>query len=277
MQTPALGKVIADRWMAAEKSVRETAMHYRDKGEEFITELLNGDLEQEFQKASNSRLVEQAFLRDLEDAFPSVTGESLSKVALGLIATVSFHPRHIEAKTGGDLGVKVVRPNVQMSTFDEHLTIDHDSQRGLLCQAKIFRRKSRWGALTPNQLRKLPEKTAYSSLLLYRYADQEAKRRDLQPFAWQLTREATVEEIQSWLASDSFPQLSNSRVIFQELTGGTIGTGDKVVIDRDIAPSGLRESLVITIRCKDGDDPGNRVSVKHIATVHEKPLVLLQR
>lgn len=277
MQTPALGNLIADCWMSAEKGVRETAWQYPDKGEEFITDLLNSDLEREFQKASNNRLVEQAFLRDLEDAFPSITNESLSKVALGLIATVSFHPRHVEAKTGGDLGIKIVRPNVQMSTFDKYLTIDHDRQRGLLCQAKIFRRKSQWGPLTRNQLKRLPEKTAYSSLLLYRYADQEAKRRDLQPFAWQLTREATVEEIQSWLASDRFPQLSDSRAVFQKLMGGTIGTGDKAVIDRDIAPSGLRESLVITIRWRDGDDPGDRVTVKHISAVHEKPLVMQQR
>jgi len=277
MQTPALGKLIADCWMNAENTVRETARGYRDKGEEFITDLLNSDLEREFQKVSENRFVEKAFLSDLKKAFPLITGESLSNVALGLIATVSFHPKHVEGKTGGDLGIVVVPPQAQMSPFDEHLTIDRDHRRGLLCQAKIFGHKSKWGRLKPKQLKVLPGKTAYSSLLLYRYADQEAKRRDLQPFAWQLMREATVEEIQNWLASDSFPQLSDSRVIFRDLMGDKIGTGDKVVIDRDIAPSGLRDSLVITIRWKDGRYPGDRVSVKGISAVREKQQVVLQR
>jgi hypothetical protein len=276
MQTPALGKIIADCWMNAENSVRHAAKRYRDKGEEFITELLNSELEREFQKASDSRFVEKAFLTDLKKAFPLITGESLSNVALGLIATVSFHPKHVEGKTGGDLGLVVVRPHVQMFPFDKHLTIDRDHRRGLLCQAKIFGNKSKWGPLTPKQLELLPGKIDYSSLLLYRYADQRAKRCDLLPFAWQLTRAATIEEIKGWLASGYFPGLSDSRVIFQSLIRDKIGTGDKVVIDRDVAPSGLRDSLVITIRWKDGRDPGDRVSVKHTTTVREKQLVMLR-
>ena len=52
------------------------------------------------------------------------------------------HPKRVEAKTGGDLGIAVVRPNVQMSRFDEVLTIDHDHRRGLLCQAKVFGRET---------------------------------------------------------------------------------------------------------------------------------------
>jgi hypothetical protein len=126
-------------------------------------------------------------------------------------------------------------------------------------------------------LETLPGKTDYSSLLLYRYADQEAARRDLQPFAWQLTRDATVEQIQNWLACDSFPQLSASRVIFQGLMGDKIGTGDKVLIDRDVAPSGSRESLMITIRWKDGRDPDVRVPVKHTSAIREKRQVMLRR
>ncbi len=150
MQTPGLGKLIANCWMDAENSVRETAREHWDKGEEFITELLNSSLEGEFRQVSENRFVEKVFLSNLKKAFPLITRESLSNVALGLIAPVSFHSKHVEAKTGADLGIVVVRPDVQMSRFDKHLTIDHDNWRGLLCQAKIFGRKSQWGPLDSN-------------------------------------------------------------------------------------------------------------------------------
>jgi hypothetical protein len=110
------------------------------------------------------------------------------------------------------------------------------------------------GSLKPNQKKNLAGKTDYSTLLLYRYADQETERRNLQPFSWQLTREATVDQIQNWLVSDSFPQLSDSRTIFQRLVEDQIGTGDKVLLNRDEAPLRLRESLVITIHWKDDSD-----------------------
>jgi hypothetical protein len=139
-------KLIADCWINAENAVRERVKErHDDEDEEFITKLLRGELKFEFNKASDNRFVEKAFLRDLKKAFPLIRGESLSNVALGLIATVSFHPKHVEAKTGGDLGIVVIRPDVQMSRFDKHLTIDRDHRRGLLCQAKIIGHKSHWG------------------------------------------------------------------------------------------------------------------------------------
>src|ERR1022692_937396 len=64
MKTPALAELIADCWIKAENDVRKTVARYRDKGEEVITTLLNSDLEREFQKASENRFVEKAFLSD---------------------------------------------------------------------------------------------------------------------------------------------------------------------------------------------------------------------
>ena len=100
-------------------------------------------------------------------------------------------------------GIVVVRPGVQtVRLAGPDRTIDQ-YRRGLLCQAKMFRRNSQWGGLTPRQRQVLPNKLNYLALLLYRYIDQNAERRILRPFDWQLAREATIEQIQSWLADAS--------------------------------------------------------------------------
>ena len=279
MRIPHVGKLIAGCWAAAEDGVREKVRAlYPDRDEEFITGLLHGELALNFDKVSRAGTVAKAFLSDLELVFPTITLDSLCRIAQGLIATVSFHPREIEGKTGGDLGIVVIRPDVQGMRFSgQYLTVDHDYRRGLLCQAKIFRRNSRWKGLSSNQQRTLLGKLSYFGLLLYRYADQEADRRNLKPFAWQLAHEATIQQIQSWFASDCFPDPLNSRQVIQALINGKIGTDDKELIGKDIAPR-LRRSLTITIRWKDGDDPGNRVRVQERpTTVHLKQEVVVRR
>ncbi len=278
MQIPALGRLLADCWIAAEEGVKEAVRErYRDRDEEFITGLLHGELGLNFDKASNEGSVAKAFLSDLKLMFPNITTESLSRIARGLIATVSFHPHEVERKTGGDLGIVVIRPDVQdMSFSGAYLTIDHDYRRGLLCQAKIFRRNSTWGGLTSSQSRTLSDKLDYFGLLLYRYSDQDCERRFLESFTWQLAREATVEEIQGWLVSGEFPQLLNSRQVIEALTKGKIGTDDDMLIDKHISPP-LRRSLTVTIRWKDGEDPGNGVRVEEHPTVHLKQQVALRR
>jgi len=176
------------------------------------------------------------------------------KIARDLIATVSFHDRNVEAKTGGDLGIVLVRPDVRL--IWPKLDSNHDYKRGLLCQAKMFQRNSRWGRLSQKQKQVLPDKLSYFALLLYRYDDQHGERRELAPFAWQLARDATVEQISHWLASDCFPELHDSQQILGALLRDQIGTDDKKLIENDIAPPLLRRSLVITIQWKDGRPPG---------------------
>jgi hypothetical protein len=272
MQTPMLAKLIGDCWTTAENAVRK-AIHekHHDVGEEFITTFLRGELRWALKDASDNRRVEKAFLDDLRKAFPgyeeertltSIPGEPLSTVARGLIATLSFHPKHVEGKTGGDLGIAVARPDVELNS--RMLRIHQRRRRGLLCQAKIFERNSRWGPLTCKQKEAFPRTADYSALLLYRYDDQEAQlRRELRPFSWKLTRNATVNTIKSWLKQDCFDQLLHSGQIFQGLMTDRIGTGDKERIDTDVAPP-LHESLaslVITIDWKDGRGPGPWVAV----------------
>jgi hypothetical protein len=117
----------------------------------------------------------------------------------------------------------------------------------------------------------------YSALLLYRYSDQDGARRELNPFAWQLTRESTIQEMQKWLQKDLFPDLWTSPAIFKRLMEGQIGTSDRRLIDEYVAPEGLRDSLVITIRWKDGADPGDRVRIRNRAAEHQEQHLIARR
>ena len=277
MRTRALGKLVADSWTAAEDGVREKIrVQYRDSDEEFITGLLRGELESSFDRVSRNGSVERAFLADLEASFVTIPTDSLSAIATGLIATVSFHPRHVEKKTGGDLGIVLAKPDVHES-YAGYLEIKSNAKRGLLCQAKVFGHDSRWGRLTQNQRKTLAGKMTYSALLSYRYSDQDGARRELNPFAWQVTRESTIQEMQKWLRADSFPDLWTSSAIFKRLMEGQIGTSDRRLIDEYVAPEGLRDSLVITIRWRDGADPGDRVRIKNRATEHQEQRLIARR
>jgi hypothetical protein len=262
----------------AEDSLRENVRRKSpDRDEESITDLFHSELEEEFAKVSGSGAVARAFLDDLKLVFPKVGIDDLrSKIARGLVATVSFHPHKIEEKTGGDLGIVLVRPDVQEARYGwSELTIDRDYKRGLLCQAKIFRRDSKWGGLTRSQKQTLPHKLKYFALLLYRYADQKGERRELNSFNWQLAVDATVEQVNQWLSADRFPNPQNSQQILGALVRDEIGTDDKEIIEREIAPP-LRPSLVIKIGWKDDKGPESvYVQQSSTATVSE-PLVQYQ-
>lgn len=277
MRTSALAKLVADSWAAGEDGVREKIRaQYRDSDEEFITGLLRGELEDVFDRVSRNGSVERAFLADLKTNFVRIRADLLSPIANGLIATVSFHPRHVEKKTGGDLGIVLAKPDVQ-EQYGEYLAIESNCKRGLLCQAKVFGHDSRWGRLTQNQKKMLSGKTGYWALLLYRYSDHDGSRRELSPFEWQLTRESTIEDIQKWLRADSFPNVWRSSPIFNSLMDAQIGTDDGRLIDQYVAPEGLRNSLVITIRWKDGADPGGRVLVSSRSSQQREHMLLARR
>lgn len=154
MRIPALGKLITKCWVTAEQSLRENVRRkFSDRDEEFITSLFHGELGVRFDKVSTNGSVEKAFLSDLKLAFPTVIDGSLSKIARGLIATVSFHDRDVEGKTGGDFGIVLVRPDLHRARYlGSTLTVEPEYRRGLLCQAKIFRRNSQWGELCPEKV-----------------------------------------------------------------------------------------------------------------------------
>jgi hypothetical protein len=277
LSIPNVGELIARCWTNAEEALRELVKtKYRDRDEEKITDLFQAELEGKLNQASQNGLVALAFLRDLRRAFPAISEWSLSSnVSRGLVATVSFHAREVEKKTGGDLGVVIVRPDVQWTGY--WLSKKNDYKRGLLCQAKIFQRNSRWRPIGAKQARALGGKLSYLSLLLYRYSDQDGQRRELAPFAWQLGRGATIRRINSWLASDDFPGSLNSYQILQRLASDQIGTDDPKVIARDITPP-QRPSLIIEVRWQDPYDPGDRIYVRQDSEeTHQQQNVVIAR
>jgi hypothetical protein len=274
MKIPALSKLISRCWRTAEEVLRQNVeKKFPDRDEEIITELFHAELEVECNKVSATGAVETAFLSDLRASFPEVPYARLSYIAHGLIATVNFHSRSVEETTGGDFGVVLIRPDVQHAAyFGSELTIERDYQRGLLCQAKIFRRNGTWGGLTSHQREILPAKLNYLAIVLYRYLDQSGERRQLAPFQWQLTSNANLNEIHGWLVSDEFPNLQESCRILEALARDHIGTDDKRVIAQFIAPP-LRPSLEIHIRWRDGDGPGDRVRISENNTAHRQQVV----
>jgi hypothetical protein len=254
MPIPHVGKVITECWVEAEQALRNhIKSNLGDRDEESVTELFHEKLAIELNRASISGCVATAYQKDLEQTFWQINSESLSDLAHGLIATVSFHDRKTEARTGGDLGIVVVRPDVHQGWGT--LTLDQDYRRGLLCQAKMFRRNSRWGPISAKQKNLLSKSLSYLSLLLYKYLDQKGERRALAPFQWQLAHDKTVEQMCEWLASDQFPELQSSEQILGKLLADEIGTDVKEFIERDIAPPELRPALVIKIGWKDGGPP----------------------
>lgn len=139
MSIPSVANLIVNCWIEAENKLRNLLKKkYWSKGEEFITELFHGELREIVTKAAKDGEVEAAFLKDLQSQFPELKYSScLENIAYGIEASTILHPRHIETKTGGDLGILLIRPSVARSFEGGALTIDHEYCRGLLCQAKL--------------------------------------------------------------------------------------------------------------------------------------------
>lgn len=259
MKIPAITSLICECWEEAEESVRKLlATRYLDEDEEFITKLFHGEFRVVVNEASETGRVREAFRKDVTAAFPQLRhSREMDRVGAGIRATTTLHPREVEAKTGGDLGIVLVRPNLMPRMYDQSIMIDTDHQRGLLCQAKIEQRSglhsSRiWGRLTANQKINLRHQLDYLALILYRYTD--SKRNDLAPFHWQICKGASIDSVQEWLYTSVFPSLMFSMDVISLLGNDEIGTDDKRIIREYICPE-VRPTLVIHIGWPPGDPP----------------------
>ena len=158
---------------------------------------------------------EQGFMKDLSQAFGCVVEHAvLTRIARGVKAKVTFHARHVEGKTGGDLGQVVCRPDLTLT--GSQLSIEHEHERGLLCQAKLKRRAgakrpSAWGAFTKKQCAVLGDRIPYLALLVYEYDAEE--REHLKPFQWQVCAGFGFEQLRGWVKSRLFPSLAGSACI----------------------------------------------------------------
>ena len=270
MRIPHTLLVLCDCWKEAEKRLAEEIGQYARIGEESITEWFHKHFKFVLIEASKDRLIEMAFLDDLNEAFPGlVDGAQLARLAHGLIADVTLHNRRKEGETGGDMGFMISRP--QISRLGDTLSVD-SYRRGLLCQAKLKDVKGKWRNLEGHgkrQMKALADKLEYLGLLLYSY--DEKTQYQLRPFLWQLCDTASsIEEVNHWLRQGNFPSLTDSRTVIQGVGAGKIGTDDGQVIDEIVVPDGNR-SLIIRIDWPEGSGPASVVQVsskaKRSATV----------
>lgn len=246
LQIPNTLGVLITGWALAEENLRYViAACYPGADEEFITQMFHGKYGAILSYASQCKNIENAFLQDLQEAFPELRQEP-QEIATGLIAEITLHKKATEKITGGDIGILIVRPHVHDD--GDYLKIS-DYRRGLLCQAKLKNQKGNWGRFTPRQVKVLPEKLSYLSLLLYSYTDDA--RRNLNPFQWQFCDRLKFSEIQDCLKTDKFTGLVTSDQIIANLGSGNVGTDNDDIIDSIISPSKHR---VLTIRVTWPDD-----------------------
>lgn len=274
MTTTNLNNLIIKSWENAENNLRKSIKEkYYDIGEETITTLFYCELRVELALISENKEVERAYYFDLQECFPDICSYSLLDISSGLIASVSFHSRRTEGKTGGDMGIVTIRPDVQkVYGSTSQLEIKHDYKCGLLCQAKIYRKDLKWGSFTSNQQEILANRLGYFTLLLYKYIDNIGERRNLAPFEWQITKGANLDEVKSWLNAGEFPSIQGTRDILNGMMTDNIGTNDKDIIKKYISPEN-QPTLVIRVHWRDDSRPDEQVWVQEKNTVRSKQLV----
>jgi len=261
--------IISRCWEQAEDELRgEIREYYSGANEEFITQMFHGKFSKFLNLASKDKKIERAFLQDLEIAFPKIQSYELSNISTGLLANVVLHRRKTEAVTGGDIGLVVNRPSVELVQYRNLLKVGF-RRNGLLCQAKLRKSNRKWNVFTGSQKKVLVNRLGYLSLLLYEYDDSD--RRDLQPFQWQLCNSATdISSVISWLKTGEFPSILNSTELIKGLGEGKIGTDNDQVLDEIIAPKN-NSVLEISIGWhNDPEGPGSEVRIYSESVIENK-------
>jgi len=170
------------------------------------------------------------------------------------VADVTLHGRDAERRSGGDLGLLILRPNV---ILEGDLARVRDYRRGLLCQAKR-KMGRRFGGLSNSQRAVLRPRLPYFTMLGYQFED--AKGYELEPFKWQPCHKASVREIENWLARGKFPSPVSSAEILASIASGRLGTDNNDTIRNVISPAGNR-ALEIRIHWPSGGPPDGKVRV----------------
>jgi len=246
---------IADSFAKAEASVRNIVQTIRPNAEEVaLTNDLERELANELTLASSKGQVARSFAEDLKATFPFTNPYVFQTAASGLVAEVSWHGQNVEKRTGGDFGLVLVRPCVEVR--GDRLTILSGRRNGILVQAKRKRPKRQWGRLTTKQQTLFATFRSYGCLLLYRFLDAGT----LAPFQWQLLRRRRLRTVNTWLAEDRFPNCHGSVAFINMLGTGSIGTSSlKVIKDSIIARS--TRTLVISIDWPNGKPPSANISI----------------
>lgn len=258
----------------AEHDLREQIkLYYQEANEEFITFAFYGHIRHKLREASQNKIIEKAFLKDLKAALRrqryserSIDQEierQLSRHASGLVADIVLHNRTQEGETGGDFGLVIVHP--ELTTSSNTLVIKKGASSGLLCQAKIKRKNGRWGDLS-NQRDVLPAHLDFASLVLYSYLDVE--RSELNPVAWKLCKGLTLPDLELSLKKDVFGEALGTVDVIRRLGRSEIGTNDQTLIDEFVSPS-ARQHLEIKIYWPKDTTPEEPVKIR----IQQKPVV----
>jgi len=265
--------VVCGAISGAEHDLREQIkIYYQEANEEFITFAFYGHIRHKLREASQNKIIEKAFLKDLKAALRrryrerSIGQEierQLSRHAAGLVADITLHNRSQEGVTGGDFGLVIVHPEI--TTSSNTLVIKKGASSGLLCQAKIKRKNGRWGDLS-NQRDVLPAHMDFASLVLYSYLDGE--RSELNPVAWKLCKGLTLNELELSLKKDIFGEAISTVDVIRRLGRSEIGTNDQALIDKFVSPS-ARQHLEIKIYWPKGDAPEGPIEIR----VRNKPVI----
>ena len=256
LQIPRLTALLSKCWRDAESDLQAEINQYAPSAsEELITQNFHKELSRTLSAASANRSIELAFLNDLDrSGWRQKVKFDSRRIARGLIAEVTLHKPETEKLSGGDLGLVVVRPQLQLAQRAINIS---DMGQGLLVQAKL-KGPQRWGTFTRNQERILPKRMNYLALLLYQYADPE--RRRLNSFVWQLADGMSFEDLKACLKRDHFPYSLDSSRVIAGLTSGRIGTAERQLIDTLISPDQNR-ALIIRIHWSDGEPPSSALRV----------------
>lgn len=262
---------IVQSWEAAEQGIRDNVLrHGPGLDETEITSRFHEAFARKLDEASQEQRIETAFLEDLRSASldDDIDEDELRRIATGLIAEATLHPTETERKTGGDLGLVIVRPSVTRG--DDRIVVSARHKRGLLCQAKLKYVRRPWGKLKRNQEEVLPKRIPYLRLLLYRYLDPDSRM--LAAFSWQVCAGHSLADMKTWLKKGSFPGLIGSRDILMALGSDKIGTSDPLMLDKIVAPTKSRY-IVVRIDWPDGHPPETSVQVFAKSQILEKEKV----
>lgn len=249
--------VVCRHVTTAEEKVRHSVRDaFPAADEEQITTLFQEKLHEDLSVASQQGEIAHAFATDLQNAGVPRFNDEAFQMARGIIAEVSWHPRHVERKSGGDFGLLFVRPKIE-NLFGE-VTIKDGEVTALLAQAKRKLYGEDCGCLTNNQMRILADRLDYTSLVLYKFKD--IQNRDLDLFRWQHCRGATIPKVNEWLARASFaPRLTTAEVL-KKLESEEIGTTNLNTIESVISPADTR-TMRIEIKWKKGEGPSTHTHV----------------
>jgi hypothetical protein len=266
-------EVIAASCEAAEQAVRQQIERkYDSADEEFITRLFHGELRFALKTATEKRAISDAFHADLTAALSGAfDSHTLQNLSADIFAESRFHKRSVEAKTGADFGLLIVRPFVQYTSHSLAITM---AKQGLLCQAKL-RHEDVWGTLTKTQKKVLKNRTQFLSLVLYSYADEKLTK--LNPIEWQPCNGVTLRKLSNWLKYQSFPKKLSTADLVRALGSGELGTDDAALI-RDIIDGSNVPVIVITIDWPDDrrPDPEIQASILQAAQQQVQEIALIR-